>query len=488
MSRKIFLLCLVALLVLTACAGGAQAQPPATTQPPAPTPLPPSPVPSDTPAPTATRTLVPTPTAPPVKVGPFETSLLVAEWTDKSGGKDLLYPLDPASGQALPAYPPIDLGTQYFDALSPDHHTLAVVKPGSLMLVDLPSWEQQTFQLPRVANVSALAFDSQGDRLAIVYGSRTSQVAIFDLNTQAVTAQGELDFHASQLKFTSADDGLMLYGTLNGISYGEGMMPSGPPRVALLDAGELSLRWSAELGGVHDGIYSKDGTIGATLDLSQPDSGMYLNPGLAFAPDRDVLYVVYPDQDQLAVIDFAAQKVDSLTIQAPLALLERLLAMTAGVAHAKIAQGTSKRAVVSPDGQFLYVVGTQNTVELDGQGNWQVDANPLGLQVIRTSDGARLAQVDTQADDLAISPDGRFLYLSRWENRPWTDVFDTSSQEVAGRLDGILRPVLRMDGQLLLASNDWNGTSYSTSIVDPQSLKVLSKWTGPQFLAWLNTP
>jgi DNA-binding beta-propeller fold protein YncE len=485
MSPKFLFICTAASLALTACAAPVQSQPSAASQPPGPT-TPPSAAATPTSRlPTPASTAQPSPGLVQVTPGAFENSLLVTEWTDESR-EDRLYPLDPASGQPLPGYPPIALGTQYVDALSPGRRTLAIVKPGSLFLLDLSTWQEQAFELPLVANVSAMAFDPRGRQLAVVYGDRESQILVFDLEQQAVTAQGSLDFHASRLKFTLGNGGLMLYGTLNETPYAESAMSSGPPRVALLEAGDLSLGWSAELEGVRDGVYSRDG---GTLDLSQPDSGMYLYPGLAFAPDRDALYVIHPDQDELTIVDFAAQKVDTLEVRTPLTLLERLLTMTAGVARAKIAQGTTQRAVISPDGQFLYVVGRQNTVQQDDQGNWQINANPLGLQAIRTFDGARLAHVDTQADDLTISPDGRFLYLSSWaEGNPWTDVFDTSNQDVIARLDGTLRPVFRMNGELLLASSDWNGTSYHTTVVDPNSLAVLADWTGPGYIAWLSAP
>src|SRR5688500_15518516 len=56
----------------------------------------------------------------------FETSLLVTEWKGQSEG-NLLYPLDPARGSALPGYEPIPLGGNYSHAFSPDRRTLAIV-------------------------------------------------------------------------------------------------------------------------------------------------------------------------------------------------------------------------------------------------------------------------------------------------------------------------------------------------------------------------
>ncbi|HEX9617661.1 MAG TPA: hypothetical protein VGA03_09595, partial [Anaerolineales bacterium] len=85
------------------------------------------------------------------------------------------------------------------------------------------------------------------------------------------------------------------------------------------------------------------------------------------------------------------------------------------------------------------------------------------------------------------SPDGRFLYLSSWgDNQPWTEVFDTTNSSVVARMEGMLRPASRMNGELLLAASDWrDDTRIRLTVVDPHSLKVLAEWTGPH-LAWLS--
>ena len=78
--------------------------------------------------------------------GTFETSLLVTVWKGLPEG-NVLFPIDPATGSALPGYKPISLGQTASHAFSSDRRTLAVVSfpdqntyNGSLVLVDLTTW------------------------------------------------------------------------------------------------------------------------------------------------------------------------------------------------------------------------------------------------------------------------------------------------------------------------------------------------------------
>ncbi len=98
----------------------------------------------------------------------------------------------------------------------------------------------------------------------------------------------------------------------------------------------------------------------------------------SFAPDRDALYVVHADSEQLTTVDFESQTVKTVEIQPKLTWFERLLSMTAGIAHAKIGDGITRQAAVSPDGQFLYVVGVNNATFQDEQGNWQMEQTSAG--------------------------------------------------------------------------------------------------------------
>lgn len=420
----------------------------------------------------------------------FENSLLAVEWTGVKGNQ--LFPLDPASGTALPGYEPISLGQNYSHAFSPDRRTLAaVVFPnqnsykGKLMLVDLPVWKTQSFALKTSGWVTSMVFSPDGRQLAIAQGESTYALALFDLEQGVITAQTEEDFYITRMKFTADGKSLMLYGmTLqNRFTVNES---AGAPQVRLLDAADLNPRWSAELEDVRDGVYPTDEAV--AIDYNQPGTAMYLSPALAFAPNQDVLYVVHADSDHLTTVDFSTKKIATVEIQDQLSWFERLLSLTASVAHAKVANGTSKLAAVSPNGQFMYVVGMRNESLQDKNGNWQMNQTPLGLEIIQTSDGSRVEHVETEASDLSLSTDGRFLYLRNWmENAPWSEIFDISTNQVITHKAWIYAvPALRMNGEPLLVSTySTSEFSHHMSIFQPDGLEMLTEWTGSNYFAWL---
>ncbi|HMD81832.1 MAG TPA: hypothetical protein VKE92_11020, partial [Anaerolineales bacterium] len=217
-----------------------------------------------------------------------------------------------------------------------------------------------------------------------------------------------------------------------------------------------------------------------TPDLSQPGTALYISPAVVFAPDQNTLYVAHADSERLTIADFDSQKVETVEIHAELTWFEQLLSLTAGVAHAKVSDGTSKQAVISPDGQFLYVVGLHYESFQDKMGNWQMNQTPLGLEIIRTSDGSRVERFETDSSDLSISTDGQLLYLRNWtEDAPWTKVFDLSTHQVIAHKEWIYAaPASRMNGDPLLVSTHSTGEfSHHMSILSPNGSQLLSEWT-----------
>jgi hypothetical protein len=232
--------------------------------------------------------------------------------------------------------------------------------------------------------------------------------------------------------------------------------------------------------------------VDVSVDLHQPGQAIYLYPGLAFASGKDILYVVHPDDDRLTTVDFGAQKVSTAEIKPQLSWFERLLSLTAGVAHAKIAEGTRKDVVVSPDGRFLYIVGQRTDLIQDKGGDWQMIENPLGLQIVRAADGSRLAYHNSEASELSISTDGRYLYLRGWgdeQTSAWTEVFETSTNKSIARMDGMwLVPTRRANGAPILASSVWMNDKGEHRNVTVDSQSVLAEWVSSDYLAWLTTP
>jgi hypothetical protein len=433
------------------------------------------------------------PTAAPSTPATFENSLLAVEWMGRSQG-NVLFPLDPATGNALPGYAPIPFGQSYFYAFSPDRSTLAALifqddttYNSHLLLIDLPAWKTQRFELDLRGWVNAMVFSPNGEQLAIAHGEASYRLTIFDIKRGIITALEKTTSFVTRLKFTADGKSLMLYSpgfqnfatqstTLGGI----------PPQAILLDARDLSPLWSADLKSVRDGIFPIDKK--STIDPYQPGNAMYLSPALVFAPDRDALYVIHADSEQLTTVDFGTRKVETVEIQTKLSWFEQLLSLDASVAHAKVADGTTKHAVVSPDGQFLYVVGVHNESFQDELGNLQMSRTPLGVEIIHTRDGSRILHIESDAADLSLSPDGRFLYLHNWEeNNPWTDVFDTASRQITARKTGIYgSPALRINGESLVVSTySSSETSHHMSIFQSDVSSPLLEWTGPHYIAWL---
>ena len=422
----------------------------------------------------------------------FESSLLAVEWVGRSKG-NLLFPLDPASGTALSAYTPIPLGQSYSYAFSPDRRTLAAVTfqndqatNGNFLLVDLKTWKTRPLELKPNGWISTMVFSPDGKRLAIADGLSTYRLTIFDIEDGVISAQTKEDSLITRMKFTANSESLMLYGTVIQNRYTENEISGGAPHVKLLDAADLSPRWSVELEVVHDGIFPKDENV--TPDLSQPGTALYISPAVVFAPDQNTLYVAHADSDDLTIADFDAQKVETVEIESELSWFERLLSLTAGVAHAKVADGTSKQAVISPDGQFLYVVGLHYESFQDQSGNWQTSQTPLGLEIIRTSDGSRLEHFETDSSDLSLSPDGRYLYLRNWTNTaPWTEIFDTAKLQITSHHKEIYAsPVLRMNGEFLLVSTySVSDVLHQLSIFQLDGSNMLAEWTSSNYVSWL---
>jgi DNA-binding beta-propeller fold protein YncE len=474
---------LTLLLTLTACAAPAGNVP--ITPPPDPTTAPVKPT-------TSPADGVPESHDPDVKVT-LESSLLATEWKGKSKG-NILFPLDPASGAALPGYTPISLGYFSFHVFSPDRRTLAVVSfpndnayNGSLLLIDLPAWKTQKFELKLDGWASAMGFSSDGKRLAIAHGESNYKLTIVNVEKGVITAQGQADSFVTHLKFTESGEALMLYSptinTTNGLS-------GGAPQVILLDVADLSLRWSAELEDVRDGVFPKDENV-TPANIHEPGQAFYINPGLAFAPDQDVLYIVHADSEQLSTVDFNAHKVETVEIHTKLTWFERLLSLTASVAYAKIGDGIIRQAAVSPDGQYLYVVGVNNATFQDQQGNSQMEQTPLGLEIIQTSDGSRVERFETDTTELSLSPDGRFLYLRSWgPDIPWTEVFDIANRQLITRKENsFATPALLMNGDFLLVSTySTSETTHHMSVLEPDGLRLLSDWTGSNYIYLLTTP
>src|SRR5260370_39713343 len=84
---------------------------------------------------------------------------------------------------------------------------------------------------------------------------------------------------------------------------------SSGPVVTLVGAGDLNPLWSTQLSQVRDGLYPKTDQV--HIDVHLPGQPNLFAPGLAFAPDADVLYVTDADKEQLVSVDVAARSLQA---------------------------------------------------------------------------------------------------------------------------------------------------------------------------------
>jgi sugar lactone lactonase YvrE len=486
MKRTLTLVTIVLALILSACAPALQAQSAAENK--SPTSIVTPQIAEQIPLPSAT---------PAVTTGTLEDSLLVAGWVSR-GRYYQLYPIVPETGEALVGYDPISIRAHFYQATNPERGQMVFIvyetgespTGGSLLQVDPQKWTAHLTPLDLDGGVTAHSFSPNGKFLTLAVGDRESRVVRVDLEQRAITDQAELDFLASRIKYAADGSAVFVYGTPVKDRFTVNESAAGPPQVALLDAMDLSLLWSVELTGVRDGIYPKEGSLDESKDLHQPGAAVYDLPGVVFAPQRDALYIVHSALDKLTTVDYAARQVETIEIRPQLSWFERLLWLTARVARAKVAEGASLRAQVSPDGKLLYVIGSRQVLVESKPDETMYELEPYGLQVIRVEDGTVVDQLDSQANDLAISADGGHLYLHTWKERgSETEIVPTGDLNVIARLEGNLAPVSRLNGEPLLASTDWlNSVKSRMFIVNPQSLSVLAEWSGTEHAVFIGEP
>lgn len=426
---------------------------------------------------------------------PLMESVLLSRF-DQGQASHLLTPVDPLTGQELCDYQPVSTGLSPSYAFAWDEgfaRMLALVisrrddhSDGRLHLIDLADWQDQVTDIEIPSWVIAMTFDPTGRRLAVVYPesgieegvwSNRSRMIVIDVAARQVVAKTIVPLTPRLLAFSEDGDSLMVYGVTN--QDGSGL--SGEAQALLLDAANLDVIWELALEAVADGqtwLYTSDGT----------EEYVWWGPAAVLSPNHQALFIVHADEDQLTSVDFSKRSLDTVEIQPQLSWFERLLSLTAGVARAKVVDGTSKQAVLSEDGERLYVVGQTSDTWQDENGNWQFSQTPLGLQVVDVRTGTEIARLDSEATELDLSPDGRHLYLRGWSGSgAWTEIVDLEKLEIVNRLVGRrLIPAARLNGEpILLSSSSNSGYQTTLAVFDLDSLEEIKKWRVQEYAEWV---
>ncbi len=402
--------------------------------------------------------------------------------------------ISPVTGKPLDVFTPIPTDNNYNYAFAPDGHTLALVTDGQLYFIDLPSGKYHMSPLDLHGWISTVAYSSDGNLLAVAGGAADGALRVIDAKSGNVNASTQAGFSIRNIQFTTDGKGLMAYGpqlASTGVAANAGVSV-GAPKAASFAASDLTVLWSVKLDGIRDGTFPKDADASTTQDIYQPGAAWHYQPGIAFAPGADVLYLVHGDEDKLTTIDFAKQKVNTVDLYVKTTWFDQLLEWTAGVAHAKGADGTSKQAVISADGKSLYVVGTTDAYSKNSTGNWDVTQTFVGLQVIATEDGSIVDQQDSDAYSVAQSSDGKYLLLMGWQNNTgtsWTEVYEIASHKIIRRIGSVtLTPTRRVDGTPILVSSEYFGNNLChLASVDSSTWTIASDWKS-DCVGWLMDP
>ena len=448
--------------------------------------------------PAATATFIPQPTSSPTEVlltsAPTAAGIpaLVFQYN-----KGELMVISPETGQPLDSYEPITFRDSYSYAFAPDGHSLAFVANPQLYVIDMPSWNIHEYDLGLHGWISSMVYSSDGSLLALASGDPESNLWIVNPKSGKITASQQADFSIRKIQFNREGKALMAYGPRianKGVAANAGVSV-GPPKAALYSSSELKLLWSTELDGVRDGTFPKKEDAEITKDIYLPGAAWHYEPGIAFSPTQDTLYLIHGDEDKLTTVDFRGKNVRTVDVQARTSWLDRFMAWTAGVAYAKGMDGTTKKALISPDGKLLFVGGMTETVEqpTDSSG-LNITVTPIGLQVISASDGTLLADIKSETTLTGLSPDGKYIFLAgkKDPNRPEilsTDIYDPASMNLIHHMDNIsLMPTYRLDGMPILVSTQYAGSNGNDvcfqATVDPTTWAVISRWNG-KCINWL---
>lgn len=341
-------------------------------------------------------------------------SLLAVTRTENDFGLQA-QPVDPTTLTALRGYAPINFGSDYTYAASPDHQTLAVITwpsssniRGVLHLIDLETWTDTLADLQIDDDVSELTFSPDGKMLYWTiptehYPSGSYQLLRYDLAQRelSVITQFPPSFTPWAQRLISGQVAIF------GVPIDSNYITEAVPELFLVDPVESRITADLKLGGVLAGQYREQ----ATNETSPATEGdwqyvMY-NPGLAWDMERGLLYIARASDDRVTKVDLAKGAIiTQANVRPQPSLMEWISESLAPTAEAKGGVQTQKRTLLSPDGKWLYVF-SQKT-------EWG-ELGPTSLRVITTADLREISRLDGLLTDFALTPDGNSLLIAKAE-------------------------------------------------------------------------
>ena len=329
--------------------------------------------------------------------------------------------IDPETLADLPSYTPLDLGHHNTRALSPDGRTLALISwpsgynnNGSLRLIDLPTWQVFTTTMTFDDYLFTLEFGP--DNRSLYWTEPTVSdpangipaefvMRRYDVVQDEVTAVIPFpsSFVPQQMRLLISGQ-IAVYGTTNQIPVAVDAIP----HLLILDPTAKTIVADILLEGVIAGQYRLQNPVNKLpFRLAQP--------GLAWDVAQNLLYIMHAEEDKVTVVDLTTAEITRQANIAPQqSVLERFLSLGVQTAHAKVVAGATKQAVLSPDGQHLFVIGLASEIEQtdDETMGWIWHETPLGLQIIDTETLTEKTLLDLPVTNMTLSPDGQWLLLT----------------------------------------------------------------------------
>jgi hypothetical protein len=398
-----------------------------------------------------------------------------------------IFPVSASTGEPISGAAPVEVGGIITYGFSPDRGKMAYLAnetedclTNCLRLLDLRTWKEMIKPISLDQDFGAWfstpIFNADYSRLALFLNKQTeslSQVQLIDINQAKVIQKASLEMNIFQAAYT-ANGALALYGTKTTSQGKESFL-----HVVLLDGVDLHVLWEYDLPEVQ---YMAEWAN----DPTDPTQGLYLNPAVVFSPDSSQLYIAVADKPLLVTVDFTNQAIRKAPIQPRASLLDRLMASTADIVYAKMLNSVTKTGVLSQDGRYLYIVGNRTSAVKLENGEYNQEVSPLGLQVVDTHDGTLVSSLDTEANNISLSLDGKTLLLTGWKQvgdsdpQPWTDVLDISSLKVIQHLDGTVTPSRLLDGSLVwLVSEQTIDDTYKIDLYRPGQSSPSIQVSGP---------
>lgn len=364
---------------------------------------------------------------------------------------------------------------------------------GVLHMVELPSQREVTSTFPDKGWIGSISFNPDSTILALGFNQENkSSVWLVDARTAHIVAQRAIGFRATLFNFTADGKTLAVYGQAD--SDESAVAPPPPPHELLLDARTLEVKQEITL----DTLASGSWCVQNCQASHEQHLSKYWGPAVIPSKDRNSLYIVHADSDQLTTIDLANGTIHTEDIRLARTLFEDFLTLSANVAQAKGGyEGVNQYAALSPDGARLFVLGQKMTAASGSSDLWETSYSAGELQAIDPQRGRKLVAralvnhpgIGEYINGLYSSPDGKRVFVARAdEQNGWrTEVYDATTLEPIAELkDWRVLVTHGVEGDAVLLATKPMSNRVTLGLVDPTNFAITRSLQLDYYSDWIS--